>query len=189
MFELTVRTLTDWMNYTGVDVILVDMIEEYLLAQGEKTMSECLRYSTEAYASLAGSTDRLRWDSLLEGRISSEWLLIMKPALLSSGRYLSPRQWGVQFIVHLLNITHKQWIFRNSKKHYKGLDGLTAKQHREIFDRVEELMYTDADDLLPKHRHLKDQDFEGLADGTAIERQYWIVRMESAVEAAKQVRD
>ena len=60
MFELRVWTLTDWMNYTGVDVILVDMIEEYLLAQGEKTMLECLRYSTEAYASLAGSTDRLR---------------------------------------------------------------------------------------------------------------------------------
>ena len=189
MLALTVRTLTSWMVDTGVDVVLVDMIEEYLLAQGEKTMTECLRLGNADYELLAECSDRLRWDSLLEGRISSLWIQIMKPVLLDSRLYLSPRKWGIQFIEHLLNITHKQWIFRNSRVHYKGLDGLTAAQHEEIFNRVEELMYTEPDDLLPKHRHLMEQDFEGLAEGSAVERQYWIVRMESAVAAAKQVRE
>ena len=83
----------------------------------------------------------------------------------------------MQLIVHLLNITHKQWIFRKSNKHYMGLNGLTAKQHEEIFDQVDSLMYTNSDDLLTKYHHLMEQNFEGLIEGPAIEQQYWIVQM------------
>ncbi len=168
MFALTVRMLTSWMVDTGVDIVLVDMIGEYLLAQSNKSMSECLCYSNTDYELLAEYSDRLRWDSLLEGHISSLWIQIMKPALLNSRQYLSPRKWGTQFIEHLLNITHKQWIFHKSCVHYRGLDGLTAAQHKAIFKRVEELIYTDPDDLLPKHCHLMDQDFKGLTEGSAV---------------------
>ena len=91
MFNLTVRTLTDWMTDTGVDVVLVDMIEEYLFAHDKETMSECLRFSNEEYKSLADSTDCLQWDSLLESCVSNNWTRIMKPVLLASGCFLSPR--------------------------------------------------------------------------------------------------
>ncbi len=80
-----------------------------------------------------------------------------------------PRKWGTQFIENLLNIMHKKWIFRHSRVHYRGLDGLTAAQHEAIFEQVEEMMYTKPDNLLPKHRHLIEQDFEGLTEGSAVE--------------------
>ncbi len=41
-----------------------------------------------------------------------------------------------------------------------------------FFYRVEELMYTDPGDLLPKRRRLMEQEFEGLVEGTAIEQKY-----------------
>ena len=134
MLQLSVRTLTTWMTDTGVDVILIDMVEEYLLAQDSKRMVDCLHVENTSYQLLAESTDRLRWDSFVEGRISTVWLEVVKPQLLAGNTYLSPQRWGRQFIEQLLQLTHKQWIFRNSRLHYKKLDGLTLtwrllKQH------------------------------------------------------------
>ena len=63
MLKLSVRTLTTWMTDTGVDVILIDMVEEYLLAQDSKQMVDCLHVENNLYRLLAESTDCLRWDS------------------------------------------------------------------------------------------------------------------------------
>ena len=101
---------------------------------------------------------------------------------------LSPKKWGVQFIEHLLAITHRQWIFRNSKVHLKKLDGLTEAEHNDIFDRMDELLLTPEEDLLPTHRHYLSVDFEALGEGSAATRQYWIANMEAAISAAKQVQ-
>ena len=95
------------MTETHVDPILIDMVHEYLLSFGEKSMVECLRLDVEEYRSLAEATDRLQWDCFLEGRISPLWVSIMKPVLIQSGLCLPPEKWGRQFI-ELLQITHKQ---------------------------------------------------------------------------------
>ena len=187
MYELTVRSLINWMADTQIDPVLVQMVREYLLAQGSKTMQECLAIENEEYSTLAEVTDKLRWDCFLEGRIASQWIEVVTPQLKSSNLYLTPTKWGQQFIEQLLSITHKQWIFRNSKVHLRKLDGLTEDEHKDIFQRMEDLMFTNPDDLLPAHKHLLEEDFEGLGEGSAITRQYWIADMESAISAAERV--
>ena len=149
MFKLSVRSLTTWMTDTGAHVMLIDMVEEYLLAQDTKQIVDCLHVDNASYRLLAESTDRLRWDSFLEGHISTVWLEVMKPQLQAGNTYLSPQRWGRQFIEQLLQNTHKQWIFRNSRLHYKKLDGLTELEHHKIFEKMKGLMHTDPDDLLP----------------------------------------
>ena len=44
-------------------------------------------------------------------------------------------------------------------------------------------MYTKPDELLPKHQHLLQGEFEALAAGSAQDRQYWIISMESVIKA------
>ncbi len=156
MSKLTVAALTTWMSDT-----CVDSVEEYRLAQGTKSMSDCLHVENGDYELLAFVSDRLQWDCFLDDRISTLWLQILKPGLLESHLYLSPRKWGKHFIDKLLPTTHKQWVFRNNGKHYK-VDGLTQADHDRIFLRVEELMYTNPDELLPRHKHLLEEDFEAL---------------------------
>ena len=56
-------------------------------------------------------------------------------------------------------------------------------------EEVEERMYTDPMDLLPESRHLLEQDFEALGSGPAVDRQYWVAEVDSALSAAKHVRD
>ena len=50
-------------------------------------------------------------------------------------------------------------------------------------------MYTKPDELLPKHQHLLREEFEALAEGSAQDRQYWIVSMEYAMKAHEAVQE
>ena len=72
--------------------------------------------------------------------------------------------------------------------HYKKLDGLTQRQHDEIFEWVKELMWKDPAELLTKHRYLLEEYFEKLGEESAGVRQQWIAFMESALAAADYVR-
>ena len=127
MFCNTVSVLVGWMYDTFVDPVLIDMVKEYLHAQGSTSMESCLAMHSMDYIALARASDDLRWDSFVERRISHLWLSIMKPTLLEHKQslYMSPQPWGKQFIAHLISITHKQWIYRNTHLHHKGADGLT----------------------------------------------------------------
>ena len=109
----------------------------------------------------------------------------MKPALAESSLYLTPERWGRTFIDKLLQITHKQWMYRNSEVHYKLPDGMTLAEHDKVFERVSRLLQTDPEDLLLRHQHLLEVDREALGEATAQRRKYWIADMESAV-ASKQ---
>ena len=161
---------------------LIDMLDTYMSAQGNKTLSDCLTSKYSKYALLAEVQDRLGWDNFVEGRISTLWLDTVFPFLKQSSRK-SIQQWGKNFIDSLLSLTHKQWIFRNSKVHFKT-DGLTATQHDALETRVKELMSTLPSALLSKDRYLLSEDFHQLGEGPAAIRQVWAASMESALGAA-----
>ena len=55
--------------------------------------------------------------------------------------------------------THEQWLFYSTHVHYKKLDGLTTKEHEEIFSQVCELILIDPANLLPWHYYLLSGDF------------------------------
>ena len=100
-----------WMTDTRVDTVLVDMVEDFLFAQGQRPMVECLSIQTPEYVNLAGVCDRIGYSRLVEGRIASMSLKGIRPMLKEVGLRLSPQRWGRDFVAKLLNITHKQWVF------------------------------------------------------------------------------
>ena len=114
----------------------------------------------------------------------------MTPILLDvrSRLHLLVDKWGRQFVQRLLTFTHSQWICRNSRVHHRGEGGLTVAEHASLLNRVEDLMDTDPDNLLPCHRHLLEVDFGALGSGSSASRRVWALRMESARDAARLVR-
>ena len=139
--------------------------------------------TTGEYTELIEETDRLGWDCLIEGRVSTKWIEYARKRLKETGNPMSPESWTKGLMDRLLKITHQQWIYRNHKVHLKGPGGLSLKQHDKIFDRLNELMYTDPDQLLPEHHHLIMIDKEKVCGGTLSEQRTWIVRMKSARKA------
>jgi hypothetical protein len=134
---------------------------------------------------VARESDRLGWDSFLEGRITSLWLLMVLPMLRKLSKSLLPPSWGRQLINKLHNIVHKQWIYRNTCIHYRGSDGFTFQEHNQIINRVAEYSLIDPEDLLPRHQYLLDTDLEALGSGPTIDRQIWLANITSARAAAR----
>ena len=83
-------------------------------------------------------------------------------------------------------MTHKQWLLRNAKVHIKRKGDLTAKEHDKLLSKIESLIWTDPDDLLPGDEHLLKEDFDQLGRASAIDQQLWVAEMEASMTAANQ---
>ena len=187
MLQYSISEVLEVLVDGGADLELLDLIETYLLAQGAKTLVDCLADHDSSYTSLAIVQDRLGWDCFVEGRICKLFLQVMKPCLREVGRR-SVDQWGRDFVKSLLHLTHKQWLFRNARKHIRLMDGMTEAEHLEVYDRVEELIHLDPADLLPKHQYLLDDDFSKMCESSSIARKVWVLNIESALAAANSVK-
>ena len=69
MWTHSVQEIVGWVSRTTSDFLLTDMLREYLLAQGTKTLTECVHCSSTHHETLASVHDRLGWDNFVEGRI------------------------------------------------------------------------------------------------------------------------
>eukprot|EP00956_Cyclotella_meneghiniana_P002951 scaffold3544_cov46-Cyclotella_meneghiniana.AAC.2 len=89
---------------------------------------------------------------------------------------------------HLLNITHRQWLYRNARIHLRKVEGLTAAEHEDVIELVKDMVMVDPADLLPRHRHLLARDFRKLGEGATVDRKLWLQQMmRSAISAADSV--
>ena len=122
---------------------------------------------------------------MLEGRIPRLFYDIRLADI--KRRHLSKHagHWCNGLILQLLQITHRQWTFRNGTVHLKGPDGLSPTQTKSLARRCEDLLWTDPSTLLDKDKYLLELDFDDLGDGAAASRQMWISEMEAASAAAR----
>ena len=164
---------------------MVDLIRRYLLGRGKVTM-QSLVAGTQRFRLLAKFHDLLGWDNFMEGRLCTLWLECRELDIARLGLRSTSESWATGLSRLLLELTHKQWIYRNSVVHYK-VEGLTIPQHDKIMDEVEELANRDPEDLLPEDRHWMDVDFSALGDGSAKDRCLWAAELDSALAAAKHV--
>jgi hypothetical protein len=110
---------------------------------------------------------------------------LQQMALKRHGSCLHILSWAPRFIHLVLDITHKQWLFRNARVHICLLEGKTATEHQAITEQVSMMICTDPVLLLPQHCHLLETNFEQLGKGPSTARQYWLASLESALHAAQ----
>ncbi len=133
------------------------------------TMESCIPPHS-SYLLMSQSQDRLGWDCFVEGLITVLFLECICRLFLQCTPQKSLEKWGVSFLKSLLNLTHKQWIFRNAGVHHK-IDGLTQEQHMEVLSCIQTLIETTPLDLLPCHCHLLDKKIYDLGNVETIQRQ------------------
>ena len=184
MFKISVQEVSNWLDRTLRKPEFTLAVSTYLLGRGLVSFDSCLPFSEGTFANLTRTTDRLGWDCFLEGRISQAWMPVAKQILADNGSQLLVETWGKQFITKLLNIVHKQWIYRNTLIHYRCQDGLTIPEQHEICNRVEEYSSIDPESILPRHQHLFDTDFEALGSGPTSHRLLWLAEMDTALSVS-----
>ena len=184
VYQHSVSKLCDWLVSQQTDPELTHLIRQYLLSRGSRPMASICRRGSP-YRSLAEMQDTLGFQNFVEGRISCRYLHARQGDIERRKLRKHAPHWCNGLILQLLQITHRQWTFRNQTVHYKARDGLTERQQHKIMHQCEALLWTDPSVLLPEDRQLLDVDFESLGDGPAVDRQLWISAMESAVAASR----
>ena len=72
---------------------LINMLDVYMSAQGNTTLSDCITSKHSKYTLLVEVQDKLGWDNFVGGRISTLWLDIISLFLKQASRK-SIQQWG-----------------------------------------------------------------------------------------------
>ena len=179
---------------TGVGLDLADIVYQYLKGHSKVTMRSCLNQGQERFAKLAKDTDALGWDSFIEGRIAKEWEKVSAGEHRNMGTNFKAEKWGAMLVDKLLQLTHRQWILRNTEIHYKLPDGFSLAQHEDVFNHALHLWQTlDPDELLDRHQHLLKMNDRELGKCSPLRRRLWIADVESAmcakVAQQRQTRD
>ncbi len=180
LFHITVGELYTWMVETLGNRAVASTIEAYLLARGETAMLSLMHSKSVDMSVICKQSNRLGWDSLLEGHISSHWLVLPSPLLRCQPKNLLPFLHGKQCNTRLHNIVHKQWTYRNVYMHFKGKEGWTMPQ---IINQINEYSLMDPNLLLSCHRSLFDAKFETLGRRPTSHRLLWLAGMDSAIAA------
>jgi hypothetical protein len=106
MFQISMKKLSTWLTSTLGEQQVAATAEKYLLARGEVQMIDCIHGTNQLLLATAADSDRLGWDSMLEGRISSWWLMVTAPLLLKTRQKMLPQVWGTKLINKLHNTVH-----------------------------------------------------------------------------------
>ena len=190
VFEGSVAELTKWMQENDTEPHLQTMISTYLLEREEKTMeniAETMHNSLPHYYSklrlerMAKVQDRLGWDCMMEGRIPKIFVEHQRTHLAHTSTGMTAKRWARGLITRLLQMTHKQWLLRNAKVHIKRKGDLTAEEHDKLLHKIEKLMWTDPDDLLPEDHQLLKEYFDMQGKASALNQQLWVAEMEASI--------
>jgi hypothetical protein len=184
MFGESAELFLEWLQDTHMDSDLIKCIDAYLQSRGKVPMCE-ITVSFSQYSKIAEDIDALGWECFLEGRIPQSLVDYQKLSLRQCDSFWKIRTWSSNCVQYLLNITHRQWLYRNARIYLKKLDGMTTAEHLEVIDLVKDMMLVDPADLLPCHRSLLRVDFQQLGQGSSIDRKLWLTKMHSAILAAQ----
>merc|ERR1712051_487783 len=141
-------------------------------------------YIKERLNNLAKAQYILGWDCMLEGRIPKLFVLHQRSHLAHLKTRMTAKRWAKTLITKLLQITHKQWLLRNAKIHIKRKGDMNKEEHDKLLEKIEKLIWTDPEDLLPGDEHLLNEDFDSLGRASAIDQILWVAEMEASITAA-----
>jgi hypothetical protein len=156
-----VDEIVKWMHSNNTDPEIVTLVKDYLRQRGNSTMQSIASpFLPSKYHLLVKYHDKLGWKKFLEERFFSYYVQLEREYISTCDTYQTAKTWVLGFMEHLIRITHRQWLHRNAKVHFKQSDGRKISQHEQIMEKIEDLLWTDPDDLLDDDKALLDKDFE-----------------------------
>ena len=106
------------------------------------------------------------WTSFMEGKLSKEILSLQNAIHGCTPSRLTIANCGKQFISHILQISHAQWVFRNVLLHDKSTGYIRRLERRQILRQVDVLARTDPAHLPEESRYLLELDFSSAPSGS-----------------------
>ena len=166
------------------------MLVQYLKGRGKVTMVTCLSRRAsklDIFQQLAAEQDRLGFQNLSEGRVSTlfERIQCTRYKKIKSRRLSA--KWAAELVDQLFHLVHLQWTYRNKYLHFRAHDGAeTVTEYEARMKRIADLFNTvEPEHLLEEDRYLvTDHSPEELAASLTRRRILWEEEVAAARSAA-----
>ena len=150
------------------------------------------RDATQPGFQLAVAHDLLGWKNFVDGRIHKKYVEIQEDYIVSrhSNQQRSRKssaKWASGFVDMIIRITHRQWLYRNEKLHFKQhLGAESPREFQQIMAQIQRLHHhTDPDDLLPDDQYLLNASLDEVASWNPTRRQIWKAEFEASLAARR----
>ena len=124
------------------NIELAYWIVKYILYPGTRKMAD-LGPMSMTMKDTAESQDLIGWCELMEGKISYKIVRKQQHHSATSISTINGDDWCKHFISRLLQISHSQWVFRNTTLHDAVRGTLKLQRRREVFQEIERLSEVD----------------------------------------------
>jgi hypothetical protein len=117
LFKDSISNLVMWMHeHDWTDPELAFWIKKHLLFQGTRSFSSLVDArgpATSLVSTAAANQDLIGWVEFLHGKVSVEFRTIQDIHCALSSCRMTGEDWMKAFVLHLIQISHSQWIFQN----------------------------------------------------------------------------
>jgi hypothetical protein len=177
LFKEGVAKLSTWMHQNDhTDQELAYWIEKYLLFRGTRSFASLVAEDNYASADVrvaAIGQDLIGWTEFLHGKVSVEIAAIQNlHCRLSPSCRLTGADWMKTFIVHLLQLSHSQWIFHNCTLHDKQRGYLHLRLRSEVLREIHVLLETSPSEVPPESQYLLELDHSAMYKASSEEQAF-----------------
>ena len=127
LFRESVSKVEHWMQKNTTEPGLRCMLVSYLKECGKVQMSDLLPSAVQGvshqmmnrYAKIAEVQDRLGWDCLMEGRLSSILVQHQHEHIRNTQNQMTTKRRVEGMTQQLTGVIHRQWVYRNTVVHIR----------------------------------------------------------------------
>jgi hypothetical protein len=135
-FSQAVDELSRWMNKNETHPDLASVITEYAQKQGDTSCIKCAGNLPPIMWEFAISQDKIGWGNFIVGMVSTKLLSIQDLYLLVRGSTRSSEKWATGLIAQLVQVAHRQWIYRCMLVHDRSMGTLVNQHKKALLEEI-----------------------------------------------------
>jgi hypothetical protein len=179
-FLLCTSALKWWLDEVDTDPDLTDSIVEYVQRRGTVTMEEAISEAPLRFQPMALSQDKIGWRRFLEGMILKEIANIQLQYYAVNGSRMSLEKWCSGLITRLLEITHRQWLYRNYVVPDPVSGTIATAKKEELLLEIEQQRELGDAGLQEEDKYLAEVNLEEMASSLGERHHYWLLAIQTA---------
>ena len=172
--------LETWLEPANMDTYLAEVIIKYVRAWDLVTMSEAIHEAPRRFWQLGHSQDLIRLCHFLEGMVSKKIISLQRQYLTVSGSGLSIEKWISGLITGLIEITHRQCIYRNFMVHDLISVIIATARKEELHVEIEQQRELGDEGLLEEDKYLTEVNMEDMTCTLGGRQHYWLLAIKIA---------
>jgi hypothetical protein len=185
VFLQVVAELSKWMTENKTHPDLVSVISDYAQEQGETSCVKCAEDLPLIVREFAIFQDKIGWGNFIVGMISTKLLCIQDSYLRVRGSAWSSERWAMGLIMQLLQVTHRQWIYRCTLLH-DCTTGTLINQHKaKLLEEITKQLLMGAELLMEDDKFLLECNLWDILSTNGKQQEYWLLAIQAAQEASQ----